>query len=154
MSDVLEILKRGDSGLDALLRAVLLDSDNKVPADRLRIVGALSAGHIIESGDNANGNYVRFADGTQIAFGNAIISGTTGGAVATGWNYTETSAVTFPASFIQPPIVTCETVISGCQACVCRVHPSSGSFLMRLIAPGTINFNNGTCYFIAIGKWK
>ena len=36
MSDVLEILKRGDSGLEALLRAVLLDSDNKVPAERLR----------------------------------------------------------------------------------------------------------------------
>ena len=31
-----------------------------------RIVGALSAGAVIESGDNANGYYVRFADGTQI----------------------------------------------------------------------------------------
>ena len=66
MSDVLEILKRGDSGLDALLRAVLLDSENKVPADRLRIVGALADGAIIEQGSNANGEYIRWADGTQV----------------------------------------------------------------------------------------
>lgn len=66
MSDVLEILKRGDSSLESLLRAVLLDSDNKVPAERLRIVGALSDGAIIEQGSNANGNYARFANGLQI----------------------------------------------------------------------------------------
>lgn len=38
MSDILEILARGDGGLASLLKSVLLDSDGKVPADRLRIV--------------------------------------------------------------------------------------------------------------------
>lgn len=66
MSDVLEILKRGDNSLEALLRAVLLDSENKIPSDRLRIVGALAEGAIIEQGSNANGEYVRFANGLQI----------------------------------------------------------------------------------------
>lgn len=68
MSDILEILKRGDNSLEALLRAVLLDSENKVPAERLRIVGALAEGYIIESGANVNGNWVRFADGTQVCW--------------------------------------------------------------------------------------
>ena len=68
MSDVLEILKRGGSGLDALLRAVLLDSENKVPAERLRIVGALSDGAVIESGSNSNGYWLKLADGTLVCW--------------------------------------------------------------------------------------
>lgn len=69
MSDILEILARGDGGLASLLKSVLLDSEGKVPADRLRIVGALASGAIIESGDNANGRYIKWADGTQICHG-------------------------------------------------------------------------------------
>lgn len=68
MSDVLEILKRGDNSLEALLRAVLLDSDNKVPAERLRIVGAIADGAIMEAGSNANGYWVKFADGTLVCY--------------------------------------------------------------------------------------
>ena len=66
MSDVMTISKRNAAGLEEVLRTLLLDSENKVPADRLRIVGALAEGAILEQGSNANGNYVRFADGTQI----------------------------------------------------------------------------------------
>lgn len=68
MSDVMTFSKRTAAGLEEVLRTLLLDSENKVPADRLRIVGALSAGNIIESGSNSNGYYVKFADGTLIAF--------------------------------------------------------------------------------------
>lgn len=75
MSDVLEILKRGDSGLDALLRAVLLDSENKVPAERLRIVGALDEGAIIEQGSNTNGDWVRFANGLQVCMSTIALTG-------------------------------------------------------------------------------
>ena len=154
LAKILTLCKNNGTTLDELLKLPVLDAEGKIPAAVLRIVGALSAGHIIESGDNANGEYIRWADGTQVVFGTAAISGNTNGAIATGWNYTDPSAVIFPASFIQPPIITCETVIPECIALVCRVHPSAGSFVMRLIAPGTINFNNGTCYFLAIGKWK
>lgn len=56
MSDILEILARGDGGLASLLKSVLLDSEGKVPADRLRIVGALTDGAIFEEGSNANGH--------------------------------------------------------------------------------------------------
>lgn len=77
MSDVLEILKRGDNSLEALLRAVLLDTENKVPSDRLRIVGAIADGAIIESGSNANGNWLKLADGTLICWGTYNYSFTT-----------------------------------------------------------------------------
>ena len=52
MSDVMTFSKRTAAGLEEVLRTLLLDSENKVPADRLRIVGALSAGAIIEQGKN------------------------------------------------------------------------------------------------------
>lgn len=66
MSDVMTFSKRTAAGLEEVLRTLLLDSENKVPAERLRIVGALSEGAIIEQGSNANGEYVRFANGLQI----------------------------------------------------------------------------------------
>ena len=97
MSDVLEILKRGDNSLEALLRAVLLDSDNKVPAERLRIVGALSDGAIIESGSNANGEYVRFADGLQVCMSTISLTGLD---VAPDEVVFQKSEYTPPAAFI------------------------------------------------------
>lgn len=70
----MELSLRGTSNLEKLMRAVLLDADNKVPAERLRIVGALAEGAIIESGSNANGNWGRFANGLQICYGTSLFS--------------------------------------------------------------------------------
>ena len=69
-----------------------------------RIVGALSAGHIIESGDNANGNYVRFADGTQVCWNinlTATIAAGQGGS-----NSILESIWTYPAAFINTDVIT------------------------------------------------
>lgn len=59
MSDVMTFSKRTAAGLEEVLRTLLLDSENKVPAERLRIVGALAEGAIIESSVNANGYYIK-----------------------------------------------------------------------------------------------
>lgn len=65
------------------------------------IVGAVSqsggvpTGAIIENGSNANGDYVRFADGTQICW--AVMEAV----YVSGW-YTQ-GTWTFPAAFISPP---------------------------------------------------
>ncbi len=53
--------------------------------------GGVPTGALIERGSNANGTYVRFADGTQICTNSGL---TTSGAAAVTW--------TFPASFIYP----------------------------------------------------
>lgn len=75
MSDVMELSLRGASNLEKLMRAVLLDADNKIPAERLRIVGAVAEGAIIEQGSNANGDWVRLADGTQVCLGRMTYNG-------------------------------------------------------------------------------
>ena len=69
MSDVMTISKRNAAGLEEVLRTLLLDSDNKVPAKRLRIVGVVADGAIIESGNNSNGYWCKLADGTLLMQG-------------------------------------------------------------------------------------
>lgn len=57
---------RGDHVHPLNPKIPLLDDDGKISSDALRIVGALAEGAIIEQGSNANGEYVRFANGLQI----------------------------------------------------------------------------------------
>lgn len=103
VNDILEILARGDVALSSLLKSVLLDSNDKISADRLRIVGPLSLGAVVESGENVNGRYTKFADGTMICT-HARISPTwkvqPGATDSLGpW--------TFPAVFATTPVVSC-----------------------------------------------
>ena len=150
MSDVMTFSKRTAAGLEEVLRTLLLDSENKVPAERLRIVGALTSGHIIESGSNANGNYVRFADGTQWCWG----------AKSKNFDGSERDPhvlVTFPAVFIDSNYIATMTV---------RWWPSVPTVLTGYTpAPSSMdcflygitgNPNNATipCIWLAIGRWK
>ena len=171
MSDVLEILKRGDNSLEALLRALLLDSENKVPAERLRIVGALAEGAIIESGSNANGEYVRFANGLQVCMSTINV---------TGINVQETLKIwakedyTPPAAFTGEPYV----FITRCDARTSdnkrihagfSTHGTAGMVIWNtgespdFQHPGVAVRGEGssglivasaTVQVVAIGKWK
>lgn len=79
---------------------------NIVPREVVGLVGQSSGiptGAIIERGSNANGEYVRFADGTQICWGTGTINvstnlnnhfGSTSGASVTG-----NALISFPATF-------------------------------------------------------
>ena len=151
MSDVLEILKRGDSGLEALLRAVLLDSENKIPAERLRIVGALADGAIIEQGSNANGEYIRWANGTQICMGSFSVSWTT------EQEFVELD-LTYPAIFIEQPYA-CSATYGFClNGAVSFPFSQFASTLHIVVSPvrGSTFGNDTTSTFryIAIGRWK
>ena len=159
MSDVMEILKRGDSNLESLLRAVLLDSENKVPAERLRIVGALSAGNIIESGSNANGEYVRFADGTQWCW--AILTALPVSATRARiiWSY--------PASFGEASSPVICGIVDMASAYVAAGSLVAHVVMAEVVSRTTANVQvlrgdsaninqtaNYKLWVLAIGKWK
>lgn len=100
VNDILEILARGDDALSSLLKSVLLDSEGKVPADRLRIAGALASGAVVESGENANGTYTKWADGTMICTNTPTLVAyeiPTGITHVGNWPY--------PASFVSTPAI-------------------------------------------------
>lgn len=81
---------------------------------RGNLLGAVSenagqpTGAVIERGQNASGDYVRFADGTQICW--SIVAATLPLTVNIGAGFrSNTELMSFPASFAQPPAVTAST---------------------------------------------
>ncbi|MBN2628948.1 MAG: hypothetical protein JXR75_00245 [Rhodobacteraceae bacterium] len=114
--------------------------------DSKSILGAVSqaagvpTGAVIERGSNANGNYVRLADGTQWCFRSMVASAS----AATSW--------VFPAAFAAVPVIkgtAVATVLSG----VCLdANPTTtaASFSAR----DTANARRGdTCHLVALGSW-
>jgi hypothetical protein len=110
-------------------------------------VGGVPTGAVIESGSNANGKYVKFADGTLICTHNSTLS--TGAYV---WTY--------PVGFTTPPQVAgFPTVIASSYlfslTCNTSVTTSSATFY------GNVSTNSGTSWapssgeirLMAIGRW-
>ena len=147
---ILTLNKNTGAALEKLLKLPLLDADNKIPAGVLRIVGALSDGHIIESGDNANGNYVRFADGTQICW--------SGNIAATATNAMNKNAEwTFPAQFFDTDIIVTGSPrrADNYAFFLGAYNINSGLEVTMVFISNVAGFTNTipvNC--IAIGKWK
>jgi hypothetical protein len=97
-------------------------------------------GGLIERGSNANGEYVRFADGTLICTHSLAASS---GAAAT-W--------TFPSSFIAAPVVTGAATATVSSVVVLDAAPSTtaATFSAR---DKTDARRADTCRLIAVGRW-
>ena len=121
----------------------------------LRIVGALSQGYIIESGDNANGYYVRFADGLQICYIDNLLAKSGGTGISAA--YVE-GAWTFPAEYISfPAVVGCLVDIVGTIPCMpySMKYQSDTTVLCRFrCAQEKAVTGSQYARCIAIGKWK
>ena len=148
---ILTLNKNTGAALEKLLKLPLLDADNKIPAGVLRIVGALSDGHIIESGDNVNGYYVRFADGTQWCYGKvySVFSNTSG----------KTIVITFPAEFSDMDYDCTAIATAGAYAhiTVARVVPvsiSSSNIYAYPSGSTTVDGSNVPFVWLAVGRWK
>ena len=159
MSDVLEILKRGDNSLEALLRALLLDAENKVPVETLRIVGALADGAILEQGSNANGEYVRWADGTQICMKRLNGLGPITLALSAGLYSSDNINIgAWPAVFISPPFCAyLSTESVEWQPTWIRnknAPTATNGSQLNIVCMYSINTTNFSVSAIAIGRWK
>ena len=151
LAKILTLCKNNGTTLDELIKLPVLDAEGKIPAAVLRIVGALSTGAVIESGDNANGNYVRFADGTQVCWVPSIQSIESSGlARHVVWS--------FPAQFIDEDVCFSSAVADtlselGLFMCAFSVDDTS------LTAAYTTNRGTSvsgtlTVCCLAIGRWK
>lgn len=129
--------------------------DGLVDISQLPIVGAMGSA-VIESGENGNGRWVKWADGTMIC--THIIT-------STAWNIdpgttASLGAWTYPAVFAEAPVVSCTFYGNGADF----LHPTtmipttSGvsdyslhNFHSSIFLPGS---NMATYKFTAIGRWK
>ncbi|MEZ1437657.1 pyocin knob domain-containing protein [Pseudomonas shirazica] len=124
---------------------------------RTDIVGPVSqsagvpTGGIIERGSNANGEYVKFADGTMICTG--TVSGSVATSIASGaLYYSSALSWSFPAPFAAVPAVSCSpsgaaanlwasevagsTTTSACAFYIMNTASQTVSVVRRLIAIG------------------
>ena len=157
MSDILEILARDDGGLASLLKSVLLDSEGKVPADRLRIVGALASGAVMESGSNANGSYIKYADGTMICFSDKhlALESTSGEKISAGAMFF--GNITYPVQFFDVPIVIVNTEANSNSHGFTGgafTKSKSGARIVYYSIVSILNEQWSICCYITVGRWK
>ena len=115
--------------------------------------GGVPSGGVVESGSNANGRYVKFADGTQICVRPTTIALTTG--TATGAVFqTASQSGNWAAAFVAIPemfTTARESATANCWAG--NGTPTTGGFSA---AVGFSGANTATCKLdiMAVGRWK
>ncbi len=137
-------------GFDVSRKTKLLSTANMVGT-----VTSDKTGAIIERGSNANGEYVKFADGTLICFGVRSASPVTSASNAfgstSGISYFQSINVTFPHSFSNTPDVDANSNIAAAGSTAKAQSISSSSFTM--IVTTSVNTQSGSAGFMAIGRW-
>lgn len=131
------------------------------PAARVPILGAVSqsggapTGSIIERGSNANGRYVRFADGTQICWG--ATSGRTTASVQAGsaGYHSGIGNLTYPAAFVGELPAYLPYTVSPTSYYGGAFYDQAGALNM---APNTYIWSPSNSFaasvsYIAIGRW-
>lgn len=114
--------------------------------------GGVPTGAVIERGSNANGEYVRFADGTQICWSPQLEFTAVTTVIGSGFR-SDTVTWTFPAAFAS---ATTLSIIPGQTGNVARwmaaQNPGTTSVGLRLAAwTSFAGAENGRC--AAIGRW-
>lgn len=155
---------RAQASYIAQLRAVIGGAaDANIPYaayKKANILGTVSqtagvpTGAIIERGINANGEYVRWADGTMICRKTAAAPATLTTTTATGAGYTgaAVTTITLAGTFISPPEVSLTSVfVAGARCWVSRdtVTTTTASAV-------AFSFSSaGQCQvdYIAVGRW-
>ncbi|OUO89992.1 hypothetical protein B5F39_13895 [Cloacibacillus sp. An23] len=117
------------------------------------IVGALDDGAIIGQGSNANGNWVRFADGTQVCWGKTTLAVST---TPHGNVYAMTvNSIAYPASFVVAPVCVLSSDYYDLNITWANCHAvSTDTFNMTIYTTGQKTNTQGTIQFLAVGRWK
>lgn len=114
--------------------------------DNFNLLGTVSqsggnpTGAVIERGANANGEYVRFADGTQLCW--RTLTGSTGAA----------STWTFPAAFVAAPVVT-GTAVATALSAVCLDAAPGATAATVSARDGAGARRADVMHLIACGRW-
>ena len=119
------------------------------------VVGLVSSGDIIEGGSNANGSFVKFADGTMIQRGATTVTpdspivnfyGTTSGTM-----YYKNAEVTLPTGFFNSSF----TIVACIQdRGAVGVATPNGAAAAAIQIRNTSTTVTSTAHWIAIGRWK
>ena len=115
----------------------------------------INTGAIIERGSNANGEYVKFADGTMICWATVLVTATlvSNNAVGTfGWSYYyDNTNIGFPANFASSPVVNATT--QGSFLSALAIGTNASGFTLAVITTLAVA-NPAPAMYMAIGRWR
>ena len=150
------IQRRTASGLETVAEIPALEG-NKVDMSWLPVVGSMGSA-IIERGDNANGEYIRWADGTQIC--TRTVTLTFSATTATGaFYFARFDGYTYPAAFIDIPQLFLgfsdlgTTNRGGIPVQSGDASPTQTSDFYIFKQIKVTNYS-GLFHYLAIGHWK
>lgn len=130
------------------------DPDNKLWIDTGEIQ---NSGSEIESGSNENGNWIKFADGTMVCYGNVSLTIPIATAISPIGGYRNTGGTNtkvFPQPFYEIPIVNTQVVLyTATQSYAHNITTSGFDLFFTTISSDNTNTERKASY-IAIGRWK
>lgn len=131
------------SNVDGLQAALDLKVSKDSIVGTVSQSGGIPTGAVVERGSNANGEYVRFADGTQICHSSNLVSSSSGGKI---W--------TFPAGFSATPSAVCCARAASAHAGLIDAtgSGSSATFSAWIIGSSPARTAIGV-ELVAIGRW-
>ena len=151
MPTKLVLQTRGASGLNTAAELPTLEN-GKVNIGLLPVVGEMGAA-IIERGDNANGEYIRWADGTQVCWGRKTVTLTS--SVQGGINKMTYDGAVFPAAFTDSPACSISVDWSTQDYAWANCHRRNpGSFNFSVYSLYAFTEKNIGISYLAIGRWK
>ena len=119
-------------------------------------------GAVIERGSNANGEYARFADGTQLCYGTLNLGDATRFGNRTFDNLWRTDFFTwtYPAAFVVPPLIagsgTIPSSVGNARRMVLSfryVTETDTDAIQAFRIGSNSEASDCTAYMIAIGRW-
>jgi len=116
--------------------------------------GGIPTGAIVERGSNASGEYVRFADGTQICM--RTVTGFQEDIVALYRSLFRSANrdYAFPASFVGSPVVSFGRGVAFSESLLLEVGISGNTWQARFASlESAADVNVGSFNLIAIGRW-
>lgn len=106
---------------------------------------------IIESGSNANGNYIKYYDGTMICY-NTYSDTINITSQYEGVYYANTGDITFPVEFYAKPLIYTQTNLAGGGFTYYGFNKTNFSgFVWKIQSKSSANVE---MYWLAIGRWK
>ena len=152
MPDKYIVQRRTASGLENVAELPAL-KNGKVDLSWLPVVGSMGSA-IIERGSNANGEYVRWADGTQVCYQIKTKENVACIYKATSLYRSEALSFTFPAIFIDIPVVYAGLTYSNDGKILCALGQIFVSGGWTRAYSETERTTDLDLHYLAIGRWK
>ena len=117
------------------------------------IANTLASGAIIERGSNANGSYVKWADGTMICIATPATIYTN--STIAGSIYYVLATLTFPATFVSPPTLAANAFkVGGTGVTWAGGNTGTTTTGTGIWSLGSNSGSQTNIHYIAIGRWK